>query len=116
MQSLHRVRVSADDVAVASDHGRELLDYVLADLPRALLTALERHLARLEVGADLALDALQGVVDRLRVALEPLGGRLVGVAVEVEGEDAALEVGEDAGDCRRGRRRGSRALRWRSPG
>lgn len=33
MQSLHRVRVKADDVAVASDHGRELLDYVLADLP-----------------------------------------------------------------------------------
>ena len=29
MQSLHRVRVKADDVAVASDHGRELLDYVL---------------------------------------------------------------------------------------
>jgi hypothetical protein len=34
MQSLHRVRVKADDVAVASDHGRELLDYVLADLER----------------------------------------------------------------------------------
>lgn len=33
MQSLHRVRVKADDVAVASDHGRELLSYVLADLP-----------------------------------------------------------------------------------
>jgi serine/threonine-protein kinase RsbW len=33
MQSLHRVRVKADDVAVASDHGRELLDYVLADVP-----------------------------------------------------------------------------------
>ncbi len=33
MQSLHRVRVTADDLAVASDHGRELLDYVLADLP-----------------------------------------------------------------------------------
>jgi GNAT superfamily N-acetyltransferase len=33
MQSLHRVRVKADDVAVASDHGRELLEYVLADLP-----------------------------------------------------------------------------------
>jgi len=33
LQSLHRVRVKADDVAVASDHGRELLDYVLADLP-----------------------------------------------------------------------------------
>jgi hypothetical protein len=29
MQSLHRVRVKADDVAVASDHGRELLEYVL---------------------------------------------------------------------------------------
>jgi serine/threonine-protein kinase RsbW len=34
MQSLHRVRVKADDIAVASDHGRELLDYVLADLGR----------------------------------------------------------------------------------
>ncbi|MGV1047486.1 MAG: hypothetical protein ACOYD4_03030 [Solirubrobacterales bacterium] len=34
MQSLHRVRVKADDVAVASDHGRELLDYVLGDLPQ----------------------------------------------------------------------------------
>jgi GNAT superfamily N-acetyltransferase len=35
MQSLHRVRVKADDIAVASDHGRELLEYVLADLPPA---------------------------------------------------------------------------------
>lgn len=35
MQSLHRVRVKADDIAVASDHGRELLDYVLADLPQS---------------------------------------------------------------------------------
>lgn len=34
MQSLHRVRVKADDVAVASDHGRELLQYVLSDLRR----------------------------------------------------------------------------------
>ena len=32
MQSLHRVRISADDVAVGSDHGRELLDYVLGDI------------------------------------------------------------------------------------
>jgi serine/threonine-protein kinase RsbW len=32
MQSLHRVQVNADDIAVASDHGRELLEYVLADL------------------------------------------------------------------------------------
>jgi hypothetical protein len=31
MQSLHGMRVTADDVATASDHGRELLDYVLAD-------------------------------------------------------------------------------------
>jgi hypothetical protein len=35
MQSLHRVRVTAADVAVASEHGRELLEYVLADLPTA---------------------------------------------------------------------------------
>jgi len=34
-QSLHRVRISADDVAVASEHGQEILDYVLADLPQA---------------------------------------------------------------------------------
>jgi hypothetical protein len=33
MQSLHRVRINADDVSVASEHGRELLEYVLADLP-----------------------------------------------------------------------------------
>jgi serine/threonine-protein kinase RsbW len=38
LQSLHRARVTADDVAVASEHGRELLDYVLGD-------ALERDLA-----------------------------------------------------------------------
>ncbi|MGN6556552.1 MAG: hypothetical protein ACTHLH_00880 [Solirubrobacterales bacterium] len=35
MQSLHRVRVKADDISVASDHGRELLEYVLSDLPQA---------------------------------------------------------------------------------
>jgi GNAT superfamily N-acetyltransferase len=33
MQSLHRARIKAGDVAVASEHGRELLEYVLADLP-----------------------------------------------------------------------------------
>jgi serine/threonine-protein kinase RsbW len=32
MQSLHRARIKADDVSVASEHGRELLEYVLADL------------------------------------------------------------------------------------
>lgn len=35
MQSLHRVRVKADDIAVASNHGRELLEYVLADVRQA---------------------------------------------------------------------------------
>lgn len=34
MQSLHRVRIKAGDVAVASEHGQELLDYVLADIPK----------------------------------------------------------------------------------
>jgi serine/threonine-protein kinase RsbW len=33
MQSLHRARIKADDVSVASEHGQELLEYVLADLP-----------------------------------------------------------------------------------
>jgi hypothetical protein len=33
LQSLHRARIAPDDIAVASEHGRELLDYVLADLP-----------------------------------------------------------------------------------
>lgn len=32
MQSLHRARINADDISVASDHGHELLDYVLRDL------------------------------------------------------------------------------------
>jgi serine/threonine-protein kinase RsbW len=32
MQSLHRMRIKADDVSVASDHGRDLLEYVLADV------------------------------------------------------------------------------------
>lgn len=33
LQSLHRARIVPDDIAVASEHGRTLLDYVLADLP-----------------------------------------------------------------------------------
>src|SRR3954454_21724590 len=56
-----------------------------------------------EVRADLALDALQRVVDRLRVAPQPLADDLVGVAVEVERQHARLEVREDrrkAGDQR----------------
>jgi serine/threonine-protein kinase RsbW len=36
MQSLHRARIKANDISVASSHGRELLEYVLADLPKEL--------------------------------------------------------------------------------
>lgn len=36
LQSLHRTHLAADDIAVASEHGRELLDYVLADAQRSL--------------------------------------------------------------------------------
>jgi GNAT superfamily N-acetyltransferase len=32
MQSLHRAQIAADDISVASEHGRDLLGYVLADL------------------------------------------------------------------------------------
>jgi GNAT superfamily N-acetyltransferase len=35
MQSVHRAEVEADDIAIASDHGRELLDYVVVDLKRS---------------------------------------------------------------------------------
>jgi GNAT superfamily N-acetyltransferase len=35
MQSLHRAKVKVDDLAIASDHGQELLDYVLTDLAAA---------------------------------------------------------------------------------
>src|SRR5690606_35501471 len=52
--------------------------------------------ARLQVHRDLALDALERVVDRLRVAVELFCRRLVGVPVEVEREHAALQVREDA--------------------
>ena len=38
MQSLHGIRISTADVVVASDHGRELLNYVLADLPQGSIT------------------------------------------------------------------------------
>ena len=51
------------------------------------------------MGAYLALDPLQGVVNGLRVALQALGDHLVGVAVEVEREHPALEVREHAGDA-----------------
>lgn len=34
MQSLHRARITAEDISVASEHGRELLGYVIADSQR----------------------------------------------------------------------------------
>jgi hypothetical protein len=43
------------------------------------------------VAGHLALDALQRVVDRLLVPVEPLGDLLVGAALEVHRQDAALE-------------------------
>src|ERR1700744_2588198 len=60
----------------------------------------DRDLPRREVGADLALHPLQGVVDGLRVAFETLGNLLVGVAVEVERQHPDLEIREDPGDTR----------------
>lgn len=33
LQSLHRACIAPDDISVATDHGRELLDYVLTDAP-----------------------------------------------------------------------------------
>jgi hypothetical protein len=32
LQALHGLRISAADVAVATEHGRSLLEYILADL------------------------------------------------------------------------------------
>src|SRR3954451_12437339 len=50
------------------------------------------HGTRGEVRADLALDPLQGVVDGLGVAAEAHRDLLVRTAVEVEREDARLEL------------------------
>src|SRR5215212_11120750 len=61
---------------------------------------LEEHFARAEVRADLALHALERVVDRLRVALEPVGDRLVAVPVQVERQHRALQLGQDAREAR----------------
>jgi hypothetical protein len=44
---------------------------------------LSRHAPLRQVLADLALDALQGVVDRLAIAAQAPADLLVGVAVEV---------------------------------
>src|SRR4051794_13086452 len=52
--------------------------------------------ARIEVCGNLALHALECVVDGLRVAVEAPGDLLVRAAVEVQGQDRALELGEGA--------------------
>src|SRR4051794_29697249 len=44
--------------------------------------------SRREVGADLALDALQRIVHGLAIAAQPLADRRVRVAVEVQAQDA----------------------------
>ena len=49
--------------------------------------------------ADLALDALQRVVDGLGIAREPLAHLLVGVAVEVQRQDPALELRQRCGQA-----------------
>src|SRR3954452_23174338 len=64
-------------------------------------TPLQHDVARAQVRADLALDALERVVDRLAVAVELLADRRVGVPVEVQREHARLQLGEhgrQAGD------------------
>src|SRR4051812_25748371 len=62
--------------------------------------ALKQHVARLQVGANLALHPLERVVHGFRVAREPLGDRLVRVAVEVERQHGALELGQHAREAR----------------
>ena len=52
-----------------------------------------------EVYLELALDALEGVVDRLHVAVELVADLLVAVAVGVEGEHVDLEVREHLGQA-----------------
>jgi hypothetical protein len=53
-----------------------------------------------QVALELALDALQGVVDRLHVALQALGDLLVALALDVEPQDLGLEVGQDLVEVR----------------
>src|SRR5947207_6876924 len=72
-----RIRVDrADDVRLALRVADDQEVHCRAFAP-AGGAGLERRFARCQVQAYLALDALQGVVDRLRVALEPLADRLI---------------------------------------
>src|SRR4051795_12792755 len=60
---------------------------------------LQQDVAGGEVRPHLALDALQGVVDRLGVAAEALADLLVAVAVEVQREHARLQLGQRRGQA-----------------
>src|SRR5664280_2031165 len=55
---------------------------------------LEQYFARALVRQNLALDALQGVVDRLSVAAQLLCHLLVGRALEVEAKRIGFELRE----------------------
>src|SRR6476646_5804864 len=69
-------------------------------MARALMRPrLQQDVPRREMRPDLALDALEGVVDGLAVAPDALPHLLVGVAVEVEGENARLEIAQGAGQA-----------------
>src|SRR5919204_3200149 len=65
--------------------------------------SLQQYVAGAQVRPDLALHALQGVVDRLGVAADARTDELVAEPVEVQRQDARLELGEggrQAGDER----------------
>src|SRR6476469_9778887 len=64
----------------------------------AAASALLQNLPRLLVRKHLALHALKRVVDRLRIATEPLGHLLVGLALEVELERVGLELRKAAAE------------------
>src|SRR6478735_8711909 len=69
-------------------------------MARALMRPrLQQDVPRREMRPDLALHALEGVVDGLAVAADALPHLLVGVAVEVEGQHAGLEIAEGTGQA-----------------
>src|SRR5256885_12310752 len=55
--------------------------------------------ARVQVRGDLALHALERIVDRFGVAIQAAGDLLVGAAVQVERPNRALEIRERAGEA-----------------
>src|SRR3954451_10506184 len=75
----------------------------LAMITSAITAVLLEDVPGRQVRADLALDPLQRVVDRLGVAAEALADLLVAVAVQVQGQHAGLELRQrrrEAGDQR----------------